>query len=110
MSNNKKYKYVKFERLSDVVKSHESGEVIYFRYDCPKDTYFIKTGNAFSTQSDYYRREEVKPREIRLTLFDDRPQKIEINGDAYYLYEPMATRYHPLCNVEVSSFIEVLDD
>lgn len=61
MSNEKKYRYVKFARLSDAVRAYEDGVGIYFMHQFEHCR--LKSG-SFSNLTDYYRREEVKPFEL----------------------------------------------
>ena len=62
MSNNKKYKYVKFEKLSDAIKAFEDGHEIYFRESVYGAWLAKGEHDGFFPRSEYYRREEVKSR------------------------------------------------
>lgn len=86
MSNEKKYRYVKFEKLSQVAKAWEEGEQIYeMKYnDLVGDSYKIVLAESYLTlfkDAKYYRREEIKPFECWVYV-SDRYSKIEADLDA----------------------------
>lgn len=66
----KKYKYIKYEKLSDAVRDWELGKQIFFMEGIC-GTYIDNSQNSFFSHVSYYRREEVKPFECYVCVNAD---------------------------------------
>lgn len=58
--SDRKYKYIKYEKLSDAVRAFEEGEQLYYKNEFGEFAFVKNSVEQFWTHGEYYHREEVE--------------------------------------------------